>query len=165
MRIRCALAILLFSLCCRTASAQLTLVMQFSTDPSGISLSGGGTAAASASFTTVQAFGGSLPTGVTKAVGSNSFTLTTTFDVKVFKGALDVLDVLSTSYTLLGALQSADLIDSWQMNSIPLSTTNSTISSTETYSSVLPFTLSINVPFSATTGAISNSIMLTAIAN
>jgi hypothetical protein len=157
------LAILLFW--CRPAGAQTTLVMQLVHDPSGIALSGSGTSATSANFSNVAAFGGTVPSGVTKTVGASSFTLNTTIDVNVSKGALDVLDVLSTSYTLSAKLQAADAQNTWKWNSVTLSTTAATITSAGAYASTTPYSFSLTIPFSTAAGTISNTIQMTAVAN
>jgi hypothetical protein len=153
---------------CRPASAQLnelTLVMTIDTDPSGILLSGSGTAAASAGFGSLQAFGGTVPSGVTKTVGASSWTLSTTIDVKVSKGTLDVADILSTSYTLSAELESADSTNIWRWNSMTLSTSSATITSSGTYNSTPSYTFSLTIPFSESAHTISNTIQMTAVAN
>ena len=157
------LVVLLFW--CRPAGAQTTLVMQLVHDPAGIALSGSGTAATSANFGTVAAFGGTVPSGVTKTAGASSFTLNTTIDINVSKGLLDILDLLSSSYTLTAKLQAADAQNIWKWNSITLSTTATTITSGGTYTSTTPYTFSLTVPFSAAAGTISNTIQMTAVAN
>ncbi len=139
--------------------------MQLDSDPSGIVLSGSGTSTTSANFGTVAAFGGTVPSGVTKTVGANSFTLNTTIDINVSKGALDVLDVLSMSYTLSAKLQAADAQNTWKWNSVTLSTTSATITTAGVYASTTPYTFSLTVPFSAAAGTISNTIQMTAVAN
>ncbi len=106
------------------AQLGLTISVQFSTDPSGLTLSGSGTAAATAAFGTVQAYGGTVPTGVTKSVGASNWILSTPIDVLVQKGTLDAL---STSYTLTAALQASDLTNTWKLNSVTLSTTANTL--------------------------------------
>jgi hypothetical protein len=145
--------------------AQTTLTLKFISDPSGISLSGSGTSSASLSFGSVQAFGGTLPTGVAKSVAANSWTLSTPIDVQVQKGALDILDVLSTSYTLTARLQAADVQNTWKLHSVTLSTTTATIVSTGVYGGTAAHSFSLTVPFSASAGAISNTINITVIAN
>lgn len=139
--------------------------MQLDTDPGGIALSGSGTSSASANFGTVAAFGGTVPSGVTKTAGASSFTLNTTIDINVSKGALDVLDALSMSYTLTAKLQAADAQNIWKWNSVTLSTAAATITSAGTYASTTPYTFSLTVPFSAAAGTISNTIQMTAVAN
>jgi hypothetical protein len=155
------------SLCCRCASAQtqLTLVMQVDTDPSGIVLSGSGTSTASLNFGTVRAFGGTVPSGVTESLGVNSWTLNTMIDVEVSKGSLDVLDALSTSYTLTAQLRTADTVNTWKWNSLTLSTTAGTITATGVYSSTPRYTFNLTVPFSESAGTIANTIEMTATAN
>jgi hypothetical protein len=78
---------------------------------------------------------------------------------------LDILDLLSSSYTLTAKLQAADAQNIWKWNSITLSTTATTITSGGTYTSTTPYTFSLTVPFSAAAGTISNTIQMTAVAN
>jgi len=139
--------------------------MQLDSDPSGISLSGSGTSSASMNFGAVRAFGGTVPSGVTTSVGGNSWTLNTTIDVRVSKGTLDVLDVLSTSYTLSAQLQAADSQNTWKWNSVTLSTTLTTITSTGVYGGTPSYTFRLTIPFSAPSGTINNIIEMTAVAN
>jgi hypothetical protein len=144
------------------AQAGLTITVQFSTDPSGLALSGSGTAAATAAFGTVQAYGGTVPTGVTKSVGASNWILSTPIDVLVQKGTLDAL---STSYTLTAALQASDLTHIWKLNSVTLSTTASTLTASGVYAATVVYTFSLTVPFSAAAGAINNTINFTVTAN
>jgi hypothetical protein len=152
-------------LSCRPAPAQTTLVMQIDTDASGITLTGSGSAATSLAFGSVRAFGGTVPTGVTKTVVGSTWTLSTPIDVHVSKGAFDFMDFGSTSYTLTAKLQAADAVNTWKWNSITLSTTAATITTTGTYNSTPAYTFALTVPFSAAAGTISNTISLTAVAN
>lgn len=139
--------------------------MQLVHDPSGIALSGSGTSATSANFGTVAAFGGTVPSGVTKTAGASSFTLNTTIDINVSKGPLDILDLLSMSYTLTAKLQAADAQNIWKWNSVTLSTTPATITTAGVYASTTPYTFSLTIPFSAAAATISNTIQMTAVAN
>src|SRR5258708_10583812 len=77
-------------LCSVCSSAQLTITLTFISDTSGITLSGSGSSAATAAFGSVRAFGGTVPSGVTKSVGANTWTLSTPMDVQVQKGTLDL---------------------------------------------------------------------------
>jgi hypothetical protein len=149
---------------CGRSSAQLglTITVQFITDPSGLALSGSGTAAATAAFGTVQAYGGTVPTGVTKTVGASNWILSTPIDVLVQKGTLDAL---STSYTLTAALQASDLTHTWKFNSLTLSTTASTITAAGVYGATVAYNFSLTVPFSTAAGAINNTINFTVTAN
>ncbi len=144
------------------AQLGLTISVQFSTDPSGLTLSGSGTAAATAAFGTVQAYGGTVPTGVTKSIGASNWILSTPIDVLVQKGTLDAL---STSYTLTAALQASDLTHTWKLNSVALSTTASTLTTSGVYAATVVYNFSLTVPFSAAAGAINNTINFTVTAN
>jgi hypothetical protein len=144
------------------AQLGLTITVQFSTDPSGLALSGSGTAAATAAFGAVRAYGGTVPTGVTKTVGAGNWILSTPIDVRVQKGTLDAV---STSYTLTAALQSSDLTNTWKLNSVTLSTTASTLTASGVYAATVVYTFSLTIPFSASAGAISNTINFTVTAN
>ena len=78
------------------------IALIFEQDPSGVSLSGAGSPAASLNFGTVAAYG-TLSSGVTRThVGTNSFTVQTYFDVEVIEGGLN-----SNSYTLSAQLATA----------------------------------------------------------
>lgn len=156
---------LVFCCCCASAQDELTLVMQIDSDPSGIVVSGSGTETASISFGSVRAFGGTVPSGVTESLGVNSWTLNTLIDVKVSKGTLDVLDELSTSYTLTAQLETADTINTWKWNSLTLSTTAATVTATGVYNSTPSYSFNLTVPFSESAGSIANTIEMTATAN
>jgi hypothetical protein len=143
------------------SSAQLTITLTFASDPAGIALSGSGTSSASVGFGSVQAFGGSVPAGVTKNTGATNWTLSTPIDVRVQKGALDVL---STSYTLTAQLQAADLQNTWKWNSVTLSTATATITAAGAYGTAA-HNFSLTIPFSASAGSINNTINFTVTAN
>jgi hypothetical protein len=164
---RAGLAVSAWLFWCGTASAQLqtTLVIQIDSDPSGISLTGSGTASTSLLFGSIQAYGGTVPSGVTKSTNVNSLTLNTTIDVHVFKGSLDVLDALSTSYTLTAKLQAADSTNTWKFNSQTLATTSTTITSTGAYNGTPAYSFSLTIPLSTPAGAISNTVQLMVVAN
>jgi hypothetical protein len=164
---RFLLALFVLLLCSSRSSAQnpFTLNLVFVSDPGGASLAGSGTSAASLNFGTVRAFGGTVPSGVTKSVGANSWTLNTTIDITVTKGSLDALDVLSTSYTLTAGLQATDSQNIWKWNSVTLSTVNSTITASGAYGATPAYSFSLTIPFSEVAGAISNTINFTAVAN
>jgi hypothetical protein len=148
-------ALLLF---CNARSSAQIVTLAFVSDPSGITLSGSGTPAVSMNFGNVQAFGGTVPSGVTKSSGGNSFILSTTIGVQVTQIGL------SSSYTLTARLQAADLQNTWKLNAVSLSTASTTITTTGTYGTTAD-SFSLTVPFSATAGTINNTINITAIAN
>src|SRR6266849_10633251 len=69
---------------------------------------GSGTNSASMSFGSMQAFGGTVPSGVTKTTTGSSWTISTPFDVKVTCTNLTLPCnlAISTSYVLTAQLQS-----------------------------------------------------------
>jgi hypothetical protein len=76
------------------------IALVFDTDPGGVALVASGTAAATANYGNVSAFG-PLSAGVTRpSVTATTFTVRTVFDVQVIEGGL-----ASASYTLTAALQ------------------------------------------------------------
>jgi hypothetical protein len=148
------MAILLWG--CR-ASAQV-VIMTIVTDPSGIALTGSGTPAAVMAIGTVQAFGGTVPSGVTRIAGMNSWTLATPID-------LDVTQVgTSTSYNLTAQLTLSDAQNTWKLNSVTLSTAASTIAAAHAYGTAA-YNFSLTIPFSAAAGSISNTVDFIVTAN
>jgi hypothetical protein len=142
-----------------TRSSAQVVLLAFASDPSGISLSGSGSSAVSMNFGNVQAFGGTVPSGVTKSRVGNSWILSTTIDVQVTQ-----IGILSSSYTLTARLQAADLKNTWKLKAVSLSTASATITTTGAYGTT-PNSFSLTVPFSASAGAINNTINITATAN
>jgi hypothetical protein len=135
------------------------VTLTFVSDGSGIGLSGSGTDAASMSLGTVQAFGGTVPSGVTEQTDASGFTLSTPIGVEVMQSGF-----VSPSYTLTGQLLFSDLQNTWKINSVTLSTSASTITSSGAYG-LTASNFSLTVPFSAAAGSISNTISFTATAN
>jgi hypothetical protein len=160
-----AFFIILLIACASHSSAQ-TITLTFSSDPSGIVLSGSGTSAASLSFGTVQAFGGTVPSGVSKATDANArtCTLSTTVDVEVTYSR-GFLGAASSSYSLAAQLQSADVQNTWKWQSVALSTARSTIATNSAYSTTTPNSFSLVIPFTESAGSISNTIDVTVTAN
>src|SRR5262249_20850679 len=65
-----------------TATTAASVSLTFVSDGAGITLGGSGTSAATISFGAVQAYGGSVPSGVTKTVnGTTDWSLSTPIDV------------------------------------------------------------------------------------
>ncbi len=153
---------------CLPVVCSLTFTLQ--SDPSGLTLGGSGTAAATMAFGSMQAFGGTVPTGVTKSVSTSSWTVSTPFDVKVtctnLLTLLPCTIIVSPSYILLAQLQSADAINTWKIGSSTLSSsTPTTLTSTGVFSSVVAYTFGLTIPFTEATGTISNTVNFVAIAN
>lgn len=152
---------------CLPVSCALTLTLQ--SDASGIVLGGSGTNAANMSFGSMQAFAGSVPSGVTKTVGSSNWKISTPFDVKVtctnLVGLVPCTILMSATYTLTAQLQSSDTTNTWQVGGFTLSTTAATLTSSGTYSQATAYTFALTIPFSELPGAINNTINFVAIAN
>jgi hypothetical protein len=153
---------------CLPAVCSLSISVQ--SDASGLALGGSGSSAATMSFGSMQAFGGSVPSGVTKAVGTSNWTISTPFDVKV--GCTNLLTLLpctiitSPTYNLTAQLQSSDTTNTWKIASLTLSsTTPVTLTSGGTYSVVTAFTFALTIPFTEASGTISNTVNFVAVAN
>jgi hypothetical protein len=140
-----------------------SLTLTFSTDPSGITLGGSGTAAATISFGTVHAYGGTVPAGVTKTVnGTTNWTLSTPIDVKVTKTGLGT----SANYTMTAQLKTSGLTYTWKLGSATLSSAApSTITAAGVYSSKTAYTFSLTIPFTAAAGTVSNTLDIIVTAN
>jgi hypothetical protein len=149
-----ALLIITIAACTSRSSAQI-VTLKFASDPSGIVLSGSGTSAASLIFGTVQAFGGTLPSGVSKSMNSNTWTLSTLIDVQVSQTG-----ILSSSYALTAQLGSADANNTWKWQSVTLSTASSTITTAAAYGTTVT-TFRRTVPFSEAAGSISTTVNIT----
>ncbi len=157
--ITCGLMILLAA---PRAGAQLTLFLYFNTDASGITLGGSGSSAATMAMGTVKAYGGSVPTGVTKTVNpGTNWTLSTIFDVYVLG-----LNIIIPNYTLLAKLQTADTVNTWTVASQTLNSTSpTTLTTSGTYNTNVPYTFGLTIPFSESAGPIANTINFVAIGN
>jgi hypothetical protein len=135
------------------------VTLTISTDPTGITLTGSGTPAAALAFGSVQAFGGTVPSGVTKSVGANSWTLDTVIDLNV-----QVTGLPSSSYTLAAFLLVADAQNTWKLKSVPFSTTLTTVTTSGAYGTT-PYHLSLTVPFSAAAASITNTVHILVTSN
>lgn len=143
-----------------TATTVAVVSFTFVSDGSGITLGGTGTSAATVTFGSVQAYGGSVPTGVTKAVnGTTDWSLSTPIGVVV-----QVANQASDNYTLMASLQTLDAVNTWSLGATTLTATPGALTALGTYGTT-PYTFKLTIPFSATAGAISNTINFTATAN
>lgn len=145
-----------------TATVNGTISLVFNSDASGVALSGTGTNAATLAFGTVQAFGGALTAGVTRVAGATSFTVSSPVDVFV-----DKANVASANYTLKAQLNAADAVNTWSVGGVPVTNAAAaTITATGAYTSNVPETVALTIPFSTASGTnISNAINFTATAN
>jgi hypothetical protein len=135
-----------------------------------MTLGGSGTSSATLSFGSMQAFGGALPSGATKSVGTTNWTISTPFDVKVTcSNLLTLLPctlLLTPTYSLTAELQTANAIDTWKIGGVTLNSTSaSTLTSNGTYGAVTAYTFALTIPFSESSGTISNQINLLSVCN
>lgn len=140
-----------------------SLTLTFSSDPSGITLGGSGTAAATIAFGTVQAYGGAIPAKVTRSVnGTTDWTLSTPFDVKVTKTGLPA----SANYTMTAQLKNSALTYTWKLGAVTLSSAApSTITAAGAYGSATAYTFSLTIPFSTAAGSVNNTLDVIVTAN
>src|SRR5580698_8604748 len=97
-----------------TAHIQGSINLIFSTATGGFAVTGTGTATASLPFGSVQMYGGTVPTNVTRTLtGKTAFTLTTPVNVEV-----DLANSTSATYGVLVNLTTTDAVNSWTFNSI-----------------------------------------------
>src|SRR5579875_2438527 len=143
------------------------LQLVFQSDASGVTLGNPGTSAATLAFGTVSEYG-SLGANITRTVGTSSFTVSTPFDVNVEESG-----TTSASYTLSAQLSAAAPTGiTIEVDSVALSTSSQTISTTGSYGSNVAHTLSAVISTSAsgaggpTTGTqLTSTIDFTATAN
>jgi hypothetical protein len=131
------------------------------TDASGLTLGNSGTSAVTAAFGTMSAYGGTVPTGVTRTVnGTTSWKISTPFDV-----VIEVANQSSSNYTLTAQLQTSDSTNTWQVGSTTVTSASpATLTSTGTYGTT-SMTFNLTIPFSESAGTISNTINFVATAN
>jgi hypothetical protein len=152
---------------CIPVVCSLTFTLQ--SDASGMTLGGSSTNSASMSFGPMQAFGGAVPSGVTKITAASSWTISTPFDVTVTcKNLTSLLPcnlATSASYVLTAQLQLADAANTWKVGGHTLTNVSaSTLSSNASYGQAA-YTFALTVPFSESSGIVSNQINFVAIAN
>jgi len=128
-----------------TASGSLSVQLQngsglqmvLYSDPSGVTLGNSGTSSASLAFGNVAAYG-TLATNVTRTNGTNSFTVSTPFDINVQASGLS-----STSYALSATLSSAAPTGvTLQLDTVTLTTTSQTLPNSGSYGTNVSHTLS-----------------------
>jgi hypothetical protein len=143
-----------------TATVVGSVNLVFNSDASGVTLTGAGTNAATLPFGSVQAFGGVVPTGVTRTVAASSFTVSSPVDVYVTKN-----NSTSLTYSLTAALGVADAVNTWTVNAVTLTTTAAPITATGAYAGTGAQTVGLQIPFTNNAASISNSIVFVATAN
>jgi len=142
-----------------TVASSISFVIQ--SDASGLALTNSGTSAVTASFGTMSAYGGTVPTGVTRTVnGTTNWKISTPFDA-----VIAVANQTSSNYTLTAQLASSDSTNTWQIGATTITSASAaTLTSTGTYGTTV-FTFSLTIPFTEAAGAISNTINFVATAN
>jgi len=142
-----------------TVASSVSFVLQ--TDASGLTLTNSGTSAVTAAFGTMSAYGGTVPTGVTRTVNApTNWKISTPFDA-----VIQLANQTSSNYTLTAQLQSSDSTNTWQIGSTTITSASaSTLTSTGSYGTTA-FTFSLTIPFTEAAGAISNTINFVATAN
>ena len=146
------------------------LSVSLQSDASGIALGGSGSSAPTMSFGTMQAFGGSTPSGVSKSVGATNWTISTPFDIKVsctnLLSLLPCSIILTPTYFLAVQLQSTDTTNTWKVAGFTLSSTSATaLTSSGTYGATTPYTFGLTIPFTEPAGVISNTINFIVVSN
>jgi len=143
-----------------TATVESSIALTFENDAAGVALTGAGTNAATMALGAISAYNTVSTPGVTRTVSATDFTVSSPFGVKVVKA-----NSSSASYTLAASLASADASNTWRVNATSLTTSNQNLGSSYAYGSAVAHTMSLTVPFSASTGAISKVLNFTATSN
>ncbi len=168
-----AIAVLLVTLGSAVAAAQTasgtlnaTLVNKsgiailFNSDPSGVTLGGAGTSAATLNFGTVAMFA-PPPAGVAMTRTAADFTVSSLFDTHVIVGGVN-----SASYSLQAALQTPPGVYTFKFDGVTLSTTSTTVVGADpNYAKDVPHTLSLTVPKTAPAGVVTNTVNFVVTAN
>lgn len=160
MKAALRVAIAIAGLTALRANAQ-TITVTISSDLLGATLSGSGTTAAALSMGLISK-GGAAPSGMTLTKTATSWTLSTPFDVTVTKD----LTLVSVTYTLQAQLSTSDSSRTWSVNSLPLNALAPvTLTTIGAYAVPESQTFTLQIPDGAPPGALSNTIVVTAISN
>jgi hypothetical protein len=144
-----------------TATIVGSISLTVSTDSLGYAVTGSGSSAGTMALGSVQMYGGTVPTNVVRSLtGSTSFTLTTPFDVTAL-----LANSSSSTFVLSAWLTSTDAVNTWTIGTVGLTTTAQPIASTAAYTTVTPYSFALTIPAANTSGSISNTINLGALAN
>lgn len=146
-----------------TATVQSSINLTFVSDGGGISLTGSGSNAATMAFSNVQAYGGSVPAGVSKSVnGTTDWSLSTSFSVRVENANLPG----STDYLLQATLSAADSDLTWEVNSVDISDgTQKTIDANAAYDTNNSYSFVLTIPHSFAAASVNKSIAFLATSN
>lgn len=143
-----------------SATVQSSVSLVFTSDGSGVTLGGTATAATLA-FGNVSAYSTISTSGITRTVnGTTDFTVSSPLNVTVNKA-----NYTSSDFTLTAQLSAADSTNTWKFGGVDISDgTSKTITATGAYGTTSE-TVALTVPFSASAGAVSKTITVTATAN
>src|SRR5260370_20390667 len=150
-----------------TATVDRSISLAFGSDASGLALSSGsGTNTATLALGHVAAYGYTPPAGVTQSVNGSGASATA-FSVAT---PVDVLGMVansaSSNYTLTAELNAVDTVNTWNIDSIAVTgSAAAVVTPTGAYSTVGDYTVQISVPFTNTSGSISNVVNFVATAN
>jgi hypothetical protein len=143
-----------------TATVESSIGLTFENDPAGVALTGAGTNAATMALGSISAYNAISTPGVTRTVSASDFTVSSPFGVKVVKA-----NTSSANYRLEAALGSTDTTNTWKINATTLTTSSQSLGASYGYGSPVAHTVYLTVPFTASTGAITRVLNLTATAN
>ena len=145
-----------------TVNSSISLVFKTDTAVPGVTLGASGTNASTLDFGPVQAFGGTLTTGVTRSTGANSFTVSSAVDVRVDKFNSNI-----ATYSLTAQLGTADAVNTWTVGGVTVTNGSAApITATGSYGHDVNFPVAITIPFTTASGtSISNSIKYLATSN
>jgi hypothetical protein len=143
-----------------TATVESSIGLTFENDMAGVAMAGAGTNAATMALGSISAYNAISTPGVTRTISAADFTVSSPFAVRVVKA-----NTSSASYTLAAALGSADSTNTWRINTTTLTTSNQNLGATYSYGTPVAHTMSLTVPFTASTGGISRVLNFTATAN
>jgi hypothetical protein len=142
-----------------TANVASSISLVFSTSTGGVAL-GGSASAATLAFGTVQAFGGTLATGVSRTITANNFTVSSPVDIIVTKA-----NSTSANYTLKANLATADAVNTWTVGGVPVTGgAAAPVTTTGAYGTT-SFPVAITVLLTSPAGSITNTINYTATSN
>jgi hypothetical protein len=122
------------------------LNLTFHTVAGGVTITGSGTNDASMTLGTVSKYG-SIGPDVTRTLGGSDYTMSTLLGVRVTK---DIGDS-TTTYTLRARLLSSSVL-TWKVNDITLTTSLTTVASTQAYATTYSHTMGLLIADSQTTG-------------
>jgi hypothetical protein len=144
-----------------TANIVGSLNVTIITDGSGFLVTGSGSSAGSFALGNVQMYGGTVPTNVTRTIGTTSFTLATPFDIRV-----DLANDVSSTFGMTANLASADTNGNvYTLGGTTLTTSPLSIATLASYATATSYPFTVTILAANNSGSLTNSIVLTANAN